>query len=416
MRVAIYTGRVPATTFIERLIEGLAAEGVEVLLFGQVSGKLPYTAPNIRVLGWRGRHGRWWSLIKYLLLFCLRRPAELMRLWRQLESASFRHAGWLLAKYLPVLWHRPDVFHLQWAKSIDEWAWVQDFDMRLVLSLRGAHINYSPVADHQLAVSYQRHFPSVDGFHAVSQAIAHEAQRYNAPAPRIQVVYSGVPVDQFPFRPAKSQRKHLHIVSVGRPHWKKGYSYDIDACGLLLGALDFKYTIIGGLCEEHAYHVHDLGLDSCVTLTGPLSFNEVQDRIREADALLLPSVEEGIANVVLEAMALGTPVISTNCGGMAEVIEDGVNGVLVPPRDTRAMAEAILNFSKLSQEDRQAMASAARKTIEQKFHSRQMVRGMLELYKSVLGGTNGSTNDTNDTNDTNCLNANGSVTDVRDPR
>ena len=393
MKVAIYSGRIPATTFIERLIDGLAAEGVEVWVFGEIADPVSYESPNIRVCGWRGRWGRWMALLKYLVLFLVWRRRDLIKMLANLNGEGVRQTAWKLSKFLPVLWYRPDIFHLQWAKWLEDWVWVQDFGIKLVLSLRGAHINYSPVVNTNLAETYRRLFPRVEEFHAVSAAIAHQAQQYGAPANRIQVVCSGLPVEQFPFTPDKPRRKRLHIISVGRPHWIKGYTYALDACRLLLGKLDFRYTIVGGRCEEHLYHVRDAGLDRYVELTDPLPFEQVLQRVRSADVLVLSSVEEGIANVVLEAMALGTPVISTDCGGMAEVIEDGVNGFLVPVRDPQVLAAAIVRFAGLPEQERQAIALAARKTIEQRFYVRQMVEGTIALYHHVLADSRVRTGD-----------------------
>ncbi|RMD97206.1 MAG: glycosyltransferase, partial [Bacteroidetes bacterium] len=386
--------RIPATTFIERLIEGLAEARVEVLLFGEVVGPVNYTSPKVRVLGWRGRYGRWVSLLRYLLLFLVRRPGELSRLWRRLDPGDWSMAAWQLSKFLPVLWHSPDVFHLQWAKSIKDWHWVTDFGMKLVVSLRGGQINWEPLVDPSVADLYRSHLPSVDGFHAVSHAIECEASQYGASAVKIHVVYSGLNLEQFPFVPEKSDRVKLEIISVGRPHWKKGYTYALDAFQLLKGKIDFHYTIIGGFCQEHAFHVHDAGLMDQVTLIGATPSKEVLRYIQQADLLLLPSVEEGIANVVLEAMALGTPVICTDCGGMAEVIEDDVNGFLVPTRDAQALAEALMRFAALSPEERNRLALAARQTIEQRFHQKQMVDKMIALYREVMGkgGLDGAMN------------------------
>ncbi|RMG89258.1 MAG: glycosyltransferase, partial [Chloroflexi bacterium] len=217
----------------------------------------------------------------------------------------------------------------------------------------------------------------------VSHAIGREACKYGASIAKIHVVYSGLNLEQFPFVPEKPDRAKLEIISVGRPHWKKGFIYALDAFRRLKGKIDFHYTVIGGFCQEHAFHVHDAGLEGQVTLSGRLPFEDVHRYMQKADILFLPSVEEGIANVVLEAMALGTPVISTDCGGMAEVIEDGVNGLLVPVRDPGAMARAILHFADMTPEDRLRLARAARKTIEERFTVEQMVKGMIELYHSL---------------------------------
>ena len=67
--------------------------------------------------------------------------------------------------------------------------------------------------------------------------------------------------------------------------------------------------------------------------------------MQDFDLLILPSLNEGIANVVLEAMALGIPVISADCGGMSEVVLPNETGWLVPVRDSEAMGEAIIEFT-----------------------------------------------------------------------
>ena len=99
---------------------------------------------------------------------------------------------------------------------------------------------------------------------------------------------------------------------------------------------------------------------------------------------MLPSVEEGIANVVLEAMAIGLPVLSSDCGGMEEVIQHKVNGFLFANRNTDDLVENILQFLRLDSAERAAMAAKARATVHQQHQLSQMVADMLQLYQSVI--------------------------------
>src|SRR5690606_27843577 len=119
------------------------------------------------------------------------------------------------------------------------------------------------------------------------------------------LVYSGLDLNTFALSEIKKPAQ-FQIISVGRTHWKKGYTYALDACVLLKDAgFSFHYTIIGAIGDiELLYQIQDLGLEKEVTLSGALPFNKVQEHMQLAEVLLLPSVEEGIANVVLEAMAL----------------------------------------------------------------------------------------------------------------
>jgi colanic acid/amylovoran biosynthesis glycosyltransferase len=114
-----------------------------------------------------------------------------------------------------------------------------------------------------------------------------------------------------------------------------------------------------------------------------VAFQEVIDKIGRADLLLLPSVEEGIANVVLEAMAVGTLVISTDCGGMKEVVEHKKNGFIVPVRNPQAMAEIIRHVQQLSSSEKERMVVAARETIEILHTEKNMIEGIRSLYTQV---------------------------------
>ena len=147
----------------------------------------------------------------------------------------------------------------------------------------------------------------------------------------------------------------------------------------------FHYTIIaGGKKEELIYQINQLGLNQEVTLVDNLPHKDVLQKYMEADVFLLPSFEEGVANVVLESMALGTFVISTDCGGMKEVISDGTNGFIVPIRDTRAIKESILRYMAMPEDKRFEIRKNARSTILEHHLIDRQVSQMTELYTEVL--------------------------------
>ncbi len=386
LKIAMYSGEVPSTTFIERLILGLSKTDCTIYLFGVRHKRVSYS-PNVKVITYtHNRFTKFLHLITYTILLSLFKHKDKKKLDDILKSQS-KNLIYSKVKSYPVLWHRPDIFHIQWAKGLEEWAWVQQFGMKLVLSLRGAHINYSPIADPQLAAMYRTYFPQVDGFHAVSNAIAKEASIYGASLDRTKVIYSGLNLDAFHFK----QEKNNHVfqmISVGRPHWVKGYTYALDAMKILKDFnLKFHYTIIGaGSDIELLYQVKDLELNDHVTLLDVATLDQVKLKIQSSDVLLVSSVKEGIANVGLEAMALGTLVLSTDCGGMAEVIDDGLNGYLVPIRHPKAIADAVLKVVRLDPEASTAILEAALQTIASQHSESQMVEGMMGLYRRVMGG------------------------------
>lgn len=382
-RIAIYAADIPSTTFIERLITGLANDANDVYVFGKQKGSVKYSS-RIKIVAYKNNISKGWQYIKYYLLMLIKKPAELRKLkeiFAESDRAHYRHR---LSVSMPVLYHKPDIFHVQWAKAIDDWMWVKKFGMKLVLSLRGTHITYSPVTVPGLADMYRRNFPNVDGFHAVCNAIRGKAEIFGAV--NIKTVYSGLNAAEYDFKPEVDKKETINILSIGRWHWVKGYDYAINAMQKLRDKkMQFHYTIIGGCeSEEALFNIADIGLREHISFKGSVAHAALKEYMHAADILLLPSVEEGIANVVLEAMACGTIVIATNCGGMSEAITDRENGFLVPVRNSNAIADKIVEVMALSNEEKRMVKEQARKTIEKKFRADSMVQGMTELYNTVL--------------------------------
>lgn len=327
-----------------------------------------------------------WCLLKYTLLLWLTKHKEKRRLDHYLKEHERFNLNERLKSY-QVLYHKPSIFHLQWAKSLEDWLWVTDFGMKLVLSLRGAHINYSPIVDTQLADCYQKGFPKVSRFHAVSRAIAEEATKYGATMDRIKVVKSGLNTKEIKFELKDILNETpLRIISIGRDHWVKNYRLALDVMFKLKSfGIVFQYTIIG-IEENEAllYQRSELGLDEQIKFEPPVKYSQVLNAIQDADVFLLPSIKEGIANVVLEAMALGTLVVSTDCGGMREVVIHQKTGYLVPNRDVKAMSKALEEVSQLSTENYHRLTREARAFVETHHNREAMVKQMHAMYESVI--------------------------------
>jgi colanic acid/amylovoran biosynthesis glycosyltransferase len=389
MKIGIYAGEIPATTFIERLISGLSSSGNEVIVFGS-KNKTIEARRNVKLVGISKKFGKLSGLafyFKYLLLTSLFKRAELSKVKQDFINETRRSKS----IFLSIIWHSPDVFHLQWVKGVENYKWVQKLNIKLVVSLRGAHINYSPLANLKLAETYRKVFPSIDGFHGVSKAICIEAAKYGASIEKSKVVYSGFPIANFPKSNWKNSfddldSRTIEIVSIGRSHWKKGYAFALDAMHLLKEkGTSFNYTIVGATGnEELLFQRHQLNLEAEVNFVNNLPFEKVISLMRHADILLLPSVEEGIANVVLEAMLLGTLVVSTDCGGMIESITSGKEGLIVPVRNSKAIAEAIISIKEMDKVALQGIADAAYNKVTKQHNEQKMVADMELLYKDVL--------------------------------
>ena len=387
-KIAIYSGEIPSTSFVERLIEGIAEDEYQILLFGNIKRKKNYNRGNVLIVG--NRRDGWgiWIAVFRIIKLKVMAPLRFQKLKNHLGFGAFDSKKGFMAwqKYVPVVLHLPDIFHLQWAKAADEWLFLKEqFGVKLVVSLRGAHINYSPLADDALAEIYQNVLPQYDAFHAVSHAILKEGVRYGVDVGKSKVIYSGL--HPLSLDNVKKESGEVKLLSVGRFHWKKGYHYLLDAFVLVRKIFpDAKLTLIapGNIPEELLVQMHDLKLENAVDWIRGLPVDQVMAQMKLHNVLVLPSVEEGIANVVLEAMNVGLPVISTDCGGMNEVIEHKVNGWLVPVRDPVALAAGIVEVMDLTPEDREKVCANANQTIREKFHTGKSRTDFVNLYQSVL--------------------------------
>ncbi|MBJ6367905.1 glycosyltransferase family 4 protein [Snuella sedimenti] len=391
MKIAIYSGDIPSTTFIEHLIKGVA-ETHDVLLFGTRKEAIFYDNRRIKVYGVSKHRILRLIQVKWrVFLLLLRYPSRFKRALKEVNKLdSYYNKYNAFCKVVPVLLYLPDVFHVQWAKDLEKWLFLKTaFGVKLIVSLRGAHINYSPIAEPQLADSYRNNFPEVDGFHAVSAAIAREAQQYGAPKDSIEVIHSLVPKVTFEqFATYKKREGNVvRLVSVGRFHWKKGYRYALDAVKMLKDkGLSVSYTIISSnsITEDILFQMHQLDLKNEVTVLNGLPQQQLFETMKTFDCLLLPSLEEGIANVVLEAMALGIPVVSTNCGGMAEVVVPNETGWLVPVRDPETLAEAIQTVCQTPEADLQRIVLNAHGFVKTHFNAEAGIKQFLGLYESLF--------------------------------
>jgi glycosyltransferase involved in cell wall biosynthesis len=394
MKVAIYSGSIPTTTFIEVLIKGLADSGHQIYLFGSCQGNVKYANTSIKIFGYPENKPalHFWILWNRIVLR-IKNPTSYKILSEHIEAegnnGKQRSALW--KKYVKVFLHPPDIFHVQWAKSAGEWLILKKaFNVKLVLSLRGAQINYSPLADKKLEADYKVIFPQYDAFHAVSEAIGTEAKHYGAEPMKTSVVYSGVDVNGMSVYQKQSWRNpgsdQLIIISVGRFHWKKGYHYALEAVRRLKeSGTDVKYHIVaGGEAEEILYLIDELKLNNNVVLHGRKTQKEVFELMRNADCLLLSSVEEGIANVVLEAMAIRLPVISSDCGGMSEVVIDSSTGLIFRNRDVDQLVDKLKCFLHMDAAAQEKMTQSAEVLVSEKFNADDIGNRMSAVYQKVI--------------------------------
>lgn len=171
--------------------------------------------------------------------------------------------------------------------------------------------------------------------------------KYAEAAEQVEVIYNGLNLDEFGFKPRYEGEPF--ILAVGRLVEKKGFSELLKACALLRDrGVQFRCEIVGGGVLESSLNLQlqQLGLDDYVQLSGPMSQSDVISRISEASILVAPCVHasdndrDGLPTILLEAMALGTPCISTPVTGIPEVLKHKETGLMVSEKDVEALADA----------------------------------------------------------------------------
>jgi colanic acid/amylovoran biosynthesis glycosyltransferase len=260
-------------------------------------------------------------------------------------------------------------------------------EIKTVLSQRGFQNNVRPFVNAENFSELQHYYPKIDGFHSVSKEISKVGDKiFHSPNKIDKVVYSGFDFEKLPFNSNYKKNQCLKLLSIGRPHWVKGYEYALQACAILKAKnINFEYTIVGGQGnEELQFLVDDLGIKEYVQFTGRVPQKQVYEMMRQSDLLLLPSVIEGLPNIAVEAMAVGLPVISTKCGGVEELIVDNETGWLVSVRSPEAFAKAIISFLLVSEDRLEDIRKSARIKVEAQHNEAQMIDEMEVLYFRIL--------------------------------
>jgi glycosyltransferase involved in cell wall biosynthesis len=186
-------------------------------------------------------------------------------------------------------------------------------------------------------------------------------------------------------RPAQGE---VRLVSTGRLHWCKGLEHGMMALRELLNrGVACRWRIVGEGPYRAALEcaVRDLGLGDVVSLVGARDAAGIREELLSADVMFHPTVADAISNSVLEGMALGLPVVAGDAGGIREGVRHGETGLLIPPRDWRAMADALEVLAR-NPDLRARMGAAGREAVLCRFTPRHQDKAMAALL-AMVGGT-----------------------------
>jgi colanic acid/amylovoran biosynthesis glycosyltransferase len=279
------------------------------------------------------------------------------------------------------------------------------------------HVHFGPTANSFLPLAASESNPFIASFYGfdTSKALREDPGRYNklfdqadaitvlSEDMRSTVVDAGCPeakthiqplsvdTELFPYYERTLDNRPIHLLTVARFVEKKGLVYAIEAVSTLADEYDVQYTIIGDGDRRDLIEakIAEHNLEDTVELLGWQPQSVVADEMADAHLFMLPSVtaesgdKEGTPTVLLEAQSMGLPVVSTYHAGIPEIVEDGETGILVPERNSEALADALETL--LAEPDRWSeMGRRGREHIEQNHAIEAVTDDLLELYRSLM--------------------------------
>ncbi|HDQ5265689.1 TPA: colanic acid biosynthesis glycosyltransferase WcaL [Escherichia coli] len=262
---------------------------------------------------------------------------------------------------------------------------------KIATIFHGIDISSREVLNHYTP-EYQQLFRRGDLMLPISDLWAGRLQKMGCPREKIAVSRMGVDMTRFSPRPVKAPATPLEIISVARLTEKKGLHVAIEACRQLKEqGVAFRYRILGiGPWERRLRTlIEQYQLEDVVEMPGFKPSHEVKEMLDDADVFLLPSVTgadgdmEGIPVALMEAMAVGIPVVSTLHSGIPELVEADKSGWLVPENDARALAQRLAAFSQLDSDELAPVVKRAREKVEHDFNQQVINRELASLLQAL---------------------------------
>ena len=255
-----------------------------------------------------------------------------------------------------------------------------------IISLRGSDVPGANVRfslDYKLlAPVFRRIWENASALYACSEGLRQRALEF-MPEAKIYVVPNGVELDRFSPANNKQKIEDLKLLTVGRLSVSKRIELLVSAMELIRKQFPnatLKIAGGGGLENQLRKSIKDKDMENCITMLGVVPAEDMPELYRKSDIFVSASLQEGMSNAMLEAMASGLPIITTCCEGVEELITD--NGIVVELAQAEEIAKAIKNLA----DDKQAysqMSAAARKQAE-KFSWQFVAERYLDYYSTIV--------------------------------
>jgi colanic acid/amylovoran biosynthesis glycosyltransferase len=330
------------------------------------------------------------------------------------RQLNLLHHGWLkFVKRKPPVVYRgeyqnltsilerrgADLMHIYFGHTgVHLLPFIEQWNKPCVVSFHGADVALKPEIGNYPA-KLRCLFDAVPLILARSQSLADRLAQFGCPPEKLRINRTGVPLENFPFIDRQLPKDgRWRVVQACRLIPKKGVATALRAFAIFQRDNPFSEFLIAGkgpLQPELEMLAAGLGISQHVRFVGFLSQSKLMELYASSHIFVHPSEtppdqnQEGIPNSILEAMATGLPVISTNHGGIPEAVEQDRTGWLVPEEDHGGLAHAMQRLTRSPGLYRQ-MAKRARQVVFERFEQREQIRMLESFYEEAISA-NGAT-------------------------
>ncbi len=286
---------------------------------------------------------------------------------------------------------RPDLVHFAYTSipimSLDSLIELKKSGLKLMVSCRGHSENVRPYLSADRYEQLKKLFCIVDKVHCVAMEMENRMMSdFGLEKSKSFVNEPAIHLDRFVYKKKSKLSSPLVIITNGRLVSLKGYVFSLLAVKRLISeGVNLEYRIIGTGDEKDniLFYINRLNLTNHVRLLGSIEPHEVMQEVSNADIYVACTLNEGLSNAVIEAMAVGTPVITTNVNGMPELVDDGINGLVVNPFSDVEIYNGIKRLTNDS-ELYMRFSIEGRKKVEEKFDIRRQNKIFIDEYVNLL--------------------------------
>lgn len=374
----------PVPSFIQRRIKALLKAGIQITVVSE-AGQRWNDLGGIQTLAINGQSTFFQQLLAVVRVLFSPHGFFQMLTYRP-ELKWKQRLSWAVKQFPLIRIQSPDIIHFQWLATALEYNWLHHhYKCPHMGSARGSQVTVYPLAQKGFKSTIEQAIHLVDYIHCVSNDIRQHCIHLGAPEQKLFVNYNGIDVSRF--KPSESNHSNtdsLRLISVGALMWRKGFLFQLQALKILIEkGVRTTLSIVGSGPDEMGlrYLAHRLGIIPYINFEGQLEEQRIIAMLQQSDIYISTSAAEGLPNSLVEAAACGLPIVTFECEGAMEIVENETTGFIVPFGRVDRMANMIALLT--DQEVRKRMGELARKKMENEFDESYWVTEMVSRYLEI---------------------------------